>query len=210
MTIDRAALIDAISDPLSLAHGAHAAKILALLSKSDTVSLLDAGRVFCAVLAELPEDQALAALDRMTLQGAAVQLQGQGAYLDAETVLIHPAFRDWVGRTAGDQAAVAINSGATLSGLAAAAPVFGGIAAVQVGTALHSILVDLHFPLSGGVATLEFGNRSEESHHCVRREASGAVLVGIGLALRDSHGLCAEASQIAPAATSDDAGETMH
>lgn len=186
MTIDRAALIDALSDAFSGAHGEQAAKLLAQLPPSHTVDLLAAGKVVAAVLAELPEATALAALDRMSFIGADLTLDGVHAYLDAAAVAARPDVAPYVAWTAGDQMAMAVTAAYTVSDLTVSAPEITGMAAVQVGDSLHSFIADLRYTQTGGVATLHFGNRLGPCDRRVMREASGALLSRIGVHLHES------------------------
>lgn len=185
MTIDRAALIDALSDAFSAAHGEQAAKLLAQLPPSHTVDLLAAGKVVAAVLAELPENTALAALDRMSFIGADLTLDGVHAYLDAAAVAARPDVAPYVAWTAGDQMAMAVTAAYSAPDQPQA-PEITGMAAVQVGDSLHSFIADLRYAQTGGVATLHFGNRLGPCDRRVMREASGALLSRIGVHLHES------------------------
>lgn len=185
MTIDRAALIDAVTDTFSGAHGELAAKMLALLPASDTIDLSTAGKVVAATLAELPDGAAFKAMDRMAFVGADTVLDGAHYYFDAAEAVKRPDISPFVAWNAGDQMAMAIT--ASLMGPKdQVAPDITGISAVQVGDGLHSFMADLRYPTTGGMMTLHFGNRLEPCERRVMREASGGLLARIGTHLHQN------------------------
>jgi len=183
MVIERASLVDAIAESFSLAHAELAGKVLARLGAGDGASEADAGRVIAAVLAELPEANALPVVDRMTLIAADVEAHGQNVRISAVDALSHPALREWVRPTIGEQMAVGLRAGRILTALSPAAPVIGGISAYQVGNDLRTMTADLHFPSVNGGASLHFGAALEAAPRRVVREMCGDLLVGLGMSL---------------------------
>lgn len=179
--VSRSVFLDAIAGAMTLHHGQHAAVLMESLPKGDALTIIEAGRIVAAVLAEYPAAHAFEAIDQMTLCGANVTLNGEVAWLDPEAVLSHPALKGWATFTLKEQMAAVMQAGGYLAGIAVTTPIFEFVSAIQVGTELRSVVVDLSFPASGGYVSLNFGRRVVAEHHRVVRELSGDALMGIGL-----------------------------
>jgi hypothetical protein len=186
MTIDRAALVDALSEAFSEPHGKLAAALMAQLPPSQTIDLLTTGKVAAAVLAEVPETLGLAWMDAMGFVGADLTLDGVHTYLDAAAVAARPDVAPYVAWTAGDQMAMAISAAYPDPIPDDMAPEITGVAAVQIGNDLHGFIADLRYARTGGVATLHFGNRLGASERRTMREVSGGFLSGIGVHLNQN------------------------
>lgn len=185
MDVDRASLVDAISGPMSLAHGQHAAFIMENLPKGQAVSLDLAGCIVAASLAELPPATALATIDRLKLVGANATFNKAYTWLDAAAVMSHPALVGCVADSIGGQIAVMLRAAANLNAISISQPVFGAVTTVQVGQELETVVVDLTFPQTNGFVSLQFGKRMEPAHHRVCCEMSGDAILGIGLELKE-------------------------
>lgn len=192
MTIDRAALTDAVSEAFSPLHAQLCAKLLAEAGEGDTVPLLAAGRVLAAVAAELPGEPAevLAAIDALSLVGADLYIGDQHAFLDADALALRPDIAPYIGNCAGDHLAFATVAGYDFPDLSGVRPVLIGFAAVQIGNALQSIFAELHYPATGGVVNVHYGAPAVMSApRRTVREVTGDLLASIGAKL-NAAGAC--------------------
>lgn len=202
MVIARATLVDALAATLSGPHGCFSSQLMARLGTGDTVSLDDAARIACAVLAELPEEAALTAIDRQTLVGADCMIRGEHVRLNREAALAHAALAGWVHPDIARQVASHLARIIDPSSISAATPHVRGLGALQVGSQLGCFAIDLCFPACDAVVTLQFGGWLDDpAPHRVLREIGGEALAQVGVWLRES---------VAPAASEEQSGATIH
>lgn len=216
MDVDRKALIDAITATFSLAHGAAATTLLDTFPNDRKLTGPEAGKVLAAILAELPPqspENALAAIDRMSLVGARLQHNGESIWLGGDCVRSHPALAEWTADTLAEQLAMALEHGAKLVNVAVTAPLYNFVTAVQVGPALECVVVTLEFPQTNSLVWLNFGGQHTPAAVTCYREISGNALLAMGLDIADAEAAeAAEAAAIAASVAGEESPrpETVH